>query len=249
MTDERFRGLLRLNGAVGVLHLLQGLAMIALANDLEFPITAGFLTQDPVTVRGAAEGEIISWVPFGLAVASFMLLAAADHLLMLVPPISRWYRRNLDQGRNFARWIEYSVSASLMIVLISMLTGIFDLAALMALFALNASMILFGLLMEKHQSADDDPDMTAFWFGSLAGAVPWVIITIYLVNGTPPGFVIGIFVSLFVFFNSFAVNMWLQYRRIGPWRDYIFGERAYMFLSLGAKSLLAWQLYANVLRS
>jgi hypothetical protein len=62
-----------------------------------------------------------------------------------------------------------------------------------------------------------------------------------------PGFVWGIFVSLFLFFNSFAVNMWLQYRRVGPWRDYLFGERAYLVLSLVAKSALAWQIYAGAL--
>jgi hypothetical protein len=59
--------------------------------------------------------------------------------------------------------------------------------------------------------------------------------------------VYAIFVSLFVFFNAFAVNMWLQYRRVGRWRDYLFGEYAYMLLSLTAKSALAWQVFAGTL--
>ena len=63
----------------------------------------------------------------------------------------------------------------------------------------------------------------------------------------PPGFVYGIFVSLFVLFNSFAVNQALQYARVGRWRDYRYGERWYLWLSLVAKSLLAWQVFANVL--
>jgi len=46
----------------------------------------------------------------------------------------------------------------------------------------------------------------------------------------------------------FAVNMFLQYRKIGPWRDYLFGERAYIILSLTAKSALAWQVFAGTLR-
>ncbi|MEO2105686.1 MAG: hypothetical protein ABGZ36_08610, partial [Actinomycetota bacterium] len=57
----------------------------------------------------------------------------------------------------------------------------------------------------------------------------------------------GIFVSLFVFFNCFAVNQWLQYRQIGRWRDYLFGERVYVWLSITAKSVLAWQVFANTL--
>ena len=83
--------------------------------------------------------------------------------------------------------------------------------------------------------------------------MPWAAITVYLLSpgssssATPPGFVYGIFVSLFVFFNIFALNQWLQYRRLGRWRDYIFGERVYILLSLTAKALLAWQVFAAVL--
>jgi Heliorhodopsin len=62
-----------------------------------------------------------------------------------------------------------------------------------------------------------------------------------------PSFVYGIFVSLFIFFNCFALNQYLQYRQFGPWRDYLFGERVYAGLSLVAKSALAWQVFANVL--
>jgi hypothetical protein len=81
-----------------------------------------------------------------------------------------------------------------------------------------------------------------------------VIITLYLfapatrAPGDVPTFVYGIYVSLFLFFNAFAVNMFLQYRRLGPWRDYLFGERSYIFLSLTAKSALAWQVFAGTLR-
>ncbi|MBK5117955.1 MAG: heliorhodopsin HeR, partial [Thermoleophilia bacterium] len=62
-----------------------------------------------------------------------------------------------------------------------------------------------------------------------------------------PGFVYGIFFSLLVLFSLFAVNMWLQYRQVGRWRSYLFGERAYIVLSLTAKSALAWQVYAGAL--
>ena len=39
-----------------------------------------------------------------------------------------------------------------------------------------------------------------------------------------------------------------QYRRVGRWRDYLYGERVYMLLSLVAKSLLAWQVFAGTLQ-
>jgi hypothetical protein len=43
--------------------------------------------------------------------------------------------------------------------------------------------------------------------------------------------------------------MALQYAQVGKWRDYLFGEYAYIVLSLAAKTLLAWLVFANVLRS
>ena len=77
-----------------------------------------------------------------------------------------WYERGLDRGANYARWIEYSVSASLMLVLIGLFVGIRDLAAVVALFAINTAMILFGLL-DGASAAPGFVRRSAFWFGSL----------------------------------------------------------------------------------
>lgn len=154
------------------------------------------------------------------------------------------YRRNLERQRNDARWIEYSVSASVMIVLIAMLTGIGDIAALVALFGVNASMISSGWC--KSTASGRARRLLPFWLGCIAGAVPWMTIGIYIVSpgvaATPPAFVYGIFVSLFAFFNVFALNMRLQYRRVGPC-NHPFGESVYILLSLSAKSALAWQVF------
>jgi hypothetical protein len=245
----RLAGLRTFNVVVGLAHAGQAILMVALSNDLSLPVSASFLDADPATVREPTAAEEVLSLRIGWAVAAFLALAAADHLAVAAPRVHHWYDRQLAGGINPARWAEYSVSASIMIVLIAMFTGIRDLAALIALFGVNTAMILFGWLMERHQSPGR-PDWSAFWFGSLAGAVPWIAIGVYLAgSATPPGFVWAIVVTQFVLFFSFAANMVLQYRRLGPWRDYLFGERAYVVLSLVAKSLLAWLIFANVLRT
>jgi hypothetical protein len=134
-----------------------------------------------------------------------------------------------------------------------MLVGIYDAVALLALFAVNACMILFGWMMELHNQSTERTNWVSYWFGVFAGAIPWIAIAIYLIGaggdgGGPPGFVYAIFFSIFVFFNVFALNMVLQYRGIGKWADYLYGERAYIVLSLVAKSALAWQVFAGTLR-
>jgi hypothetical protein len=244
----RLRRLRLYNVVMGVLHAAQGVAVLVLATDFSLPVTASFLEGPPGTEPGPPEALFDVSIAWG--VAAFLFLSAFAHLVIASPGVSAWYGRNLARYRNPARWIEYSFSASLMIVLIAMLTGISDVAALLALFGVNASMILFGWLQEIYEEPGR-PSWLPFWFGSIAGIVPWIAIGIYLISPTtdaaPPGFVYAIFVSLFVFFNIFAVNMVLQYRRVGPWRDYVVGESVYILLSLTAKSALAWQVFGGTL--
>lgn len=238
-----------LNVAAFVILAFEGIYMLVASNDLALPVTASFLRADPVRVTGATVPETLFSLRIGPTVACFLLLAAVDHAVVAAPGVHRWYERCLDRRANYARWIEYSVSASIMIVLIGMFVGIRDLAAVTALFAANTAMILFGLLMERQQRPGT-ADWSAFWFGSLIGVVPWALIVVYLVQPpTVPGFVYAITVAQFVLFFSFAVNMALQYAEVGRWRDYVHGEVAYIVLSLTAKSLLAWLIFANVLRT
>ena len=247
---RRYRRLRLGNAGLALLHAGQAAVILLLTNDFGLPVTENFADDAPG--RPLPEAETLFDVPLGPAVAAFLLLAALDHGLVAAPGIHRWYERSLARGINPARWLEYSVSASLMVVLIAQLTGVADIRTLIAVFGVNAAMILFGWLMERVNDRRGPVDWLPFWFGCVAGAVPWLVIGIGIVGSEldgdgPPGFVYAIFVTLFVLFFSFAVNQALQYAKVGPWRDYLFGEWGYLVLSLVAKSVLAWQVFANVL--
>lgn len=112
----------------------------------------------------------------------------------------------------------------------------------------------FGLLMEtaNEGKSKEQADWSPFWWGCFAGAVPWAIIFANagaVASRSVPAFVWAILFVYLAFFNSFPINMVLQYRRVGWWSDaaqgfegggYLFGERVYQILSLVAKSLLLW---------
>ncbi|RJQ45190.1 MAG: hypothetical protein C4534_05170 [Gaiellales bacterium] len=243
----------KLNLAMGLLHLAQGIAMLLLSSGFALPVTTSFLEFDPAAGRLEPVTETLFDLRIGPLVALFLFLSAIAHFCLAAPGINGWYNRNLQKGVNYARWMEYALSSSVMIVVIVMLTGMYDAVSLMLIFSLNATMILFGWMMERHNQTTQKADWTSYWFGCLAGAVPWVAVALYLFGsggegGGPPAFVYWIFFSIFIFFNVFAVNMALQYKKVGPWRDYVFGERMYIVLSLVAKSLLAWQVWAGTLR-
>ncbi len=253
------------NAVMGVLHLASGSAMVALSNDFTLPVSTFALNGPPGTPLSQGVTNPVFDVPLGIATALFLFLSAFFHFLIASPWGFPRYVDELSKGRNRFRWIEYSLSSTLMIVLISLVLGISDIAALIGLGIANVSMILFGWLMEMsnnglmhgkfgRSSRGERPWWTPFWFGCIAGVGPWLAAAVYLIVNVgveggegPPGFVYGIIVSLFVFFNSFAINQWLQYKRMGRWQNYLTGERAYIVLSLIAKSLLAWQVFANVL--
>jgi len=255
MDEDRVFGRLRLyNLLMGLLHLVQALAVLLLSNDFTLPITTSFLTYIQETGRLGPETETVINLPLGPMVAVFLLLSALAHFTISSPGVFGWYVRNLKKGINYARWYEYAFSASIMIVLIGMLCGLYDLAALLMAFALTAVMNLCGLMMEVHNQLTERTNWTSYVIGCIAGIVPWIAIAIYFFGSLAtaedavPTFVYFILPTLFVFFFSFALNMVLQYRKVGPWRDYLFGERMYVLLSLVAKSALAWQVFTGTLR-
>lgn len=246
VTDSEFGRLRTYNWVMGGLHLLQAILILALATDFTLPVTAAFLEGPPGTPAPAPTTLFNLSIAWG--VATFLLLSALFHFIVASIGSNR-YRDQLSRGQNQFRWIEYSLSASIMIVLIAMLPGITDVAALIALFGVNAGMIFFGSVQERYEAPGGS--LWPFWLGVVLGVMPWIAIGIYLVSpgsdAQPPGFVYGIFVSLFVFFNAFAIVQLLQYKQVGRWRNYLTGERTYILLSLLAKSALAWQVFAGTL--
>ncbi len=250
--QKKLKGLRLFNLVMGFLHLAQGVFMMIISNDTTYPIYTNFLTFDIETFSLQPDPQLFYELPFGPAVAAFLLLSAVAHFSLATFGYD-WYVRKLKKGMNPARFYEYALSSSLMIVLIGMLVGIWDLGAIILIFTVNATMNLFGIMMEYHNQYTEKTRWTSFIFGSIAGIVPWIVIMVYFLSAVnsadaePPGFVYAIIPTIFVFFNIFAVNMVLQYKKIGLWKDYLFGERVYIILSLLAKTALAWQIFAGTL--
>jgi hypothetical protein len=253
-----FGYLKRFNLVMGFLHLAQGAAMLAIALTIDqikafkTPVWSYFLEFNTEIMRLVTKPEQLFEVPFAMFVSFFLLLSALAHFIIVMPGTNEIYNRDLMKGINIFRWYEYSLSSSLMIILIAMLFGVYDIGALIAIFVLNASMNWFGLLMERLNQYTEKTVWSPFVFGCIAGIGPWVIIILHaLGNADPaevPWFVYAIIGSYFVFFNLFPINMILQYKKVGKWADYLYGERGYIILSLVAKSVLAWLVYFGVMQ-
>jgi len=248
--DVNTKTVKRYNLIAGIFHLAQGLLVVSMANDFSLPIVARYMAGPPGS--SFAEPVTLLKTPVGLTVAIFLFLSAFFHFLVISPKFFAKYSSGLLANRNYFRWVEYAISSSVMIVLIAQICGISDVAALIAIFGVNASMILFGWLQEKYEEPGNG-GWLPFIFGCIAGIVPWLglIFYIFAIGGPgdtkAPAFVYGIVISLFLLFNCFAVVQFLQYKKVGKWAQYLRGEKTYITLSLVAKSALAWQIFASTL--
>jgi hypothetical protein len=240
------------NLIAGFLHLSQAIAVLLLSKDFTLPISGSFLTFNPASQSLEPTSKVLFDLSLPLLIAIFLFLSAAAHFI-IATVYNKQYNAQVSRGINIARWIEYSLSASIMIVGVALLVGIYDVISLVMLFGLVGIMNLLGLVMEVHNQTTKKTNWLSFWIGCIAGIIPWIVVAFTLWLGadngsSAPTFVYWIFVSIFLFFNTFAINMVLQYKKVGPWKNYLYGELVYIILSLVAKSLLAWQVFAGTLR-
>ena len=251
---KKLANLIRFNWLMALVHAIQGSLILLISSDFALPVTSRYLVFDEASQSLQQTGTVLFELPLASLVALFFFLSAGFHLLIATVARKR-YQDDLKNGLNRFRWLEYSISASVMMVAIAMLAGVYELSILLAIFFLTAIMNLLGLVMELHNQGTKRVQWLSYWIGCLAGIVPWIIVGIYF-WGTAnesgasaiPTFVYWIYVSIFIFFNAFAINMILQYKRIGKWKDYLYGEKAYIVLSLVAKSALAWQVFGGTLQ-
>ena len=251
ISSDKARSLKRYNQIAAVFHAVQAIAIIALSNGFSLPVHINYLQGPPVPGTEFEQVALFN-IPMALGVASFSILSAIAHFYVSGPGFNK-YIEGLRNKRNYFRWVEYALSSTLMIILISLLNAVWDIVALIAIAGVNISMILFGWLQEKYEEPGQGGSLLPFWFGCIAGITPWVAMFWLLFSpgssANAPGFVYGIVFSLFALFNSFAIVQWLQYKQVGKWADYLAGEKTYITLSFVAKSLLAWQIFIGTLMS
>ena len=254
-----FKYLKRFNAAAFVLHLIQGILMLVLGTQLEwerslytFYTKFTIIEGPPFRIDVTPDPQVLVTIGYlGVIVASFPLISELAHFVIAFIKNDK-YNENLKKGMNPYRWYEYAFSSSIMIVLIALFLGVWDFWSLTMIFVLNAMMIMFGYLMELINQKTEKTNWTSFILGCISGGLPWVVLYAYFIgalssiNAEIPTFVYMILFIYFIVFNIFALNMVLQYKGVGRWKDYLYGERFYIILSFVAKSILSWLVFIGI---
>ena len=186
---EKQHGLKRYNLITGSFHAIQAIAILALSNGFALPIHINYLQGPPVPDTSFEQVKLFNF-PVAIGVATFSILSAIAHFYVSGPGFNK-YIDGLRNKRNYFRWVEYAISSTVMILLISMLNAVWDIVALIAIAGVNISMILFGWLQEKYEEPGTG-SLMPFWFGCIAGIVPWIAMFWLLIS---PGKDVGPFVA------------------------------------------------------
>jgi len=255
--NSRLRCLRIFNLVMGILHGIQALAQLILVvllpqyNDVKLPISVTFVSFNSTSITVHAQQQpAFSVAPL---VTVFFSVSTFFHFLIVTPGCIQTYTAGIGKGYNVFRWIEHAISSSIMMWLISMLLGVYDIAQLISIVALNVTMSLNSLVMEIYNPKTERTKWTSFCIAIFSGSVPWIVLGIYFVGlgskDQVPDFVYALLISYFVFYSLFPINMLLHYKKVGKWRDYVVGEIGYVVLNLVSKSVVGWLVFYGFYQS
>eukprot|EP00730_Choanoeca_flexa_P007128 TRINITY_DN12282_c0_g1_i12.p3 TRINITY_DN12282_c0_g1~~TRINITY_DN12282_c0_g1_i12.p3 ORF type:complete len:282 (+),score=66.89 TRINITY_DN12282_c0_g1_i12:169-1014(+) len=258
LTSEDSHMLFKWNLIAGLVQLATSVVLFALSAIDEQKVALFSTYTDPDDreepgVLWAPEPNRLYQVNVGYFSAVFLLLSAIDHLLVCTV-LRRQYDFYLMRAMNPFRWLEYSVSASLMHIMIGILSGVLTIHLILAIGFLTGTTMLFGLLQEIFNSSlqgqPKKKSLLPFWLGCVPHMANWGFIMSYFFYGVAngddvPNFVWAIIFILFFIDATFAIAQYVQQKEIGKFKSYIYGEMAFIILSLTSKQILAWVNYGG----
>jgi len=249
------RGMRNLNWLIGFIQLAQAILILVWSDPLKGlrPITTNYLADN--TLASQAVGHQV-WAQgthrlfdlnLAYVVAAFLIFNAAVHFLAATS-VRRGYEAGLKKGVNHTRWVDIAGSSGLMMVAVALAVGVYDFSSLLMILGLTALMGLTIALIEINK-----PIELNFWLGVVAGVLPWLVALTYTWGAhvwglSVPAYAYVLAFSLFLLFAAIAANFYLQYKRLGHWENYVYGERTYILLVFVATTALAWQIFFGTLK-
>lgn len=247
--------LILLNSIAGILHLSSAIAFISLKKK-SFKITTHIDYQnwvcdandDCVIESDKVDGLELDGI---WLIVSFSFLSAFFHFVAVI--FRQFYKRNVSEGVNILRWVEYSISAPIMIVVIALVNGVTSLQTLILIFFTMSTVMLIGYVQELFDSNryPTNVRITPHLIGWIPYICVWIVI--FITFGTsvmnspskPPEFVYAIVFTLFFLFTTFGINQLLYI--VGSVQSYQTSEIVYVVLSFVSKLTLSWILYGGML--
>jgi hypothetical protein len=260
-TKVTHAGLYTWNLWLAGLYAVQGAVILLLSETRLFPVNTSYLTTDAVaseltgnTVLNTAIRHLFD-INLAYLVAAFLFVVALGYALAATL-CRQWYEADLKKKTNRLRWIHFGVSEGLVLLAIALLSGVTDISALLMIFAFKVLMDLVLLVAEGYTNGGKNKlSRLAAGVAFASGVVPWVVLAIYALgahvygNSGLPIYVYFIYATALAACLALRVNLVMQQvRKVGSWKDYLYGEAVYMIIGFVFATAVVWQIFAGVLR-
>jgi hypothetical protein len=184
-----------------------------------------------------------------------MLLISIIIYALLATRYRYHYEKSLKHQVNTVRWIQNGVSNGLILIMVGLLAGIYDLAMLGVLFVLP---IIANVIMLVEEKRDNQQQIKlSKWqiLSFITAVIPLLVILCYVISADIYGvsgiatYYYFIFGTVILFYLANFINQLLRVKKFEMWKRYIYSEQVYMILEAVIKTALIWQIVVGVLRS
>lgn len=261
VSDEQLQKLQKWNKWFGILFIVQALAIIIAGTSRTFPITTQFLSVDTLASH-AMGGETLAVatrhlfdIRMSWLVGLFLILFGAVFLLAATR-YRKLYEARLQRGLNDFRWLSFGVGGGVLLAVLGLLSGIYEIATLLLLgvFVLAGCLMLLaaGVIRQANAGVRTRLSGLVCGLGLASVLAPLVMIVAGIVgallyDGAIPDFLWGVYITTALFFVAVGLLTHFYAIRRGAWADVYRTERAYAVIGFVGASMVAWQIFAGAL--
>ena len=210
-------------------------------------------TTMPVSILLRTGNDVASTVLFEVSIDTIILMRLSIAVLYgLLPAIPRVYARyaiGIIDKNNYLRWVCYSISSPLLVVLVSIMVGVLNASALLYIFGLSCSTTLFFFMQERYEFPGAGGHMPTL-FAWITGLIPWVGMGVHAFFPWGKYHEVGVVekntLSVLMYFTSlvgyvlYGTFRTLQYNIVSVFSDYMVGELAFTLLDITMNFLTTW---------
>lgn len=207
------------------------------------------------------------YIDMTFLILAFFAISFAAHLFAFfsLSRVRGWYEKWIHNRRQPTRWLEYTLSAPPLIIVLAYLSGIRSAEMLLMLTALIATTMFFGWATEELARCENNTwvveptnntycntaiRLFPFLLGCIPYGVAWAVIIFAFFTSInrsesdsadtpgPPDWVRSVIWIEFALYSSFAVVQLFQFASDFGCRYYWVGELCYLILSFASKATL-----------
>lgn len=239
------------------LFAAQGVAILLLSDTALISVNGNYLAKDALASQGGEAVHVTALsrlfdvdVAYLLAGICFVFALAS---LLLATVYRASYEQALERGVNRFRWVTFSFGLGGLVLLLGLLAGVRDVAGLLALFVLTATVSMVGLGLELLSATQAQARSVVSGIGTIAWLTLWAVLALYFVyagvfEGNVPNYVYYVATTMLVLSVALTSVLRKQQLGAGKWAEYVRAERAYTAISFVLVSAVTWQVFVGILQ-